>query len=99
MKVLICASIVCSLSALFAEWAPPANPDPHKILDEAQDDARAGRYADALAKHVWFHENALKYEPSLAGVRLSFALGYWVAFGNSYPPALQKLKSIRDETD
>ncbi len=77
---------------------PPANPDPDKILNEAQDDVRAGRYSDALAKHVWFHENALKYQSALYGVRLSFALVYWVELGNVCPPALQKLKSIRDET-
>jgi hypothetical protein len=84
-------------SAAYGVWTPPANPDPDKILDEAQDDRQAGRYADALAKHVWFHENALKYQPALYGVRLSFALGYWVDLGKAYPPALEKLKTIRDE--
>lgn len=98
MKPIIVALAVLFPTATFAEWTPPANPDPHKILNEAQDDARAGRYADALAKHVWFHENALKYQSALYGVRLSFALSYWVELGDAYPPALQKLKSIRDET-
>ncbi|MEY2612793.1 MAG: hypothetical protein RL069_1605, partial [Planctomycetota bacterium] len=32
---------------------------PREILDEARDDARAKRYSLALAKHVWFHKNAL----------------------------------------
>lgn len=77
-------------------WTVPAKPNPEKILDEAVEDASAGRYEDALAKHVWFHENALKIEPALYGVRLSFALMYWVELGKSYPPALAKLKSIRD---
>jgi hypothetical protein len=80
------------------EWRPPAKPNPQEILNEARTDALAGRYADALAKHVWFHENALKYAPSLYGVRLSFALGYWGQLCSAYPPALQKLKTIRDET-
>lgn len=79
-------------------WKPPANPNPHEILNEARDDALAGRYADALAKHVWFHENALKYAPAMYAVRLSFALGYWGQLAATYPPALQKLKSVRDET-
>lgn len=79
------------------EWKPPKNPDPQKILDEAQADARAKRYEDALAKHVWFHRNALKHERSLYGVRLSFALSYWHELGKAYPPALVKLKEIRDE--
>jgi len=66
-------------------------------LSEAEDDARAGRYEDALAKHVWFHENALKYAPAMYGVRLSFALSDWAALGAVYPPALQRLKAVRDE--
>jgi len=45
---------------LLAAWTPPENPNPQQILSEAQSDAKAGRYEDALAKHVWFHENALK---------------------------------------
>jgi hypothetical protein len=83
---------------LLAAWTPPSNPNPQQILDEAQSDAKAGRYEDALAKHVWFHENALKLRPSLYGVRLSFALSYWTELGAAYPPALEKLKSIRDQS-
>ncbi len=77
-------------------WKPDNKPDPDRILTEAQEDAAAGRYEDALAKHVWFHENALKYAPAMSGVRLSFALGYWAALGAKYPPALLKLQAIRD---
>jgi hypothetical protein len=82
--------------SLLAAWTPPEIPNPQRILDEAQSDAKARRYEDALAKHVWFHENALKVQPSLYGVRLSFALLYWTELGSTYPPALEKLKSIRD---
>jgi hypothetical protein len=78
-------------------WNPPKDPNPQKILTEAQNDAAAGRYADALAKHVWFHEKALMYEPGMYGVRLSFALSYWASLGTLYPPALTKLKAVRDE--
>jgi len=94
----VCAAIALSLTAAPArgDWKPPANPNPDKILSEAQDDTRAGRYADALAKHVWFHENALKYGPSLYGVRLSFALSDWVCLADVYPPALVKLEAVRD---
>jgi hypothetical protein len=80
-----------------ADWKPPKNPDPTKILREAKGDTAAKRYEDALAKHVWFHHNALKHEPALGAVRLSFALSYWHELGNVYPPALAKLKEIRDE--
>lgn len=83
---------VCAQGA----WKPDNNPDPDRILTEAREDAAAGRYEDALAKHVWFHENALKYAPAMYGVRLSFALGYWAELGANYPPALQKLRAIRD---
>lgn len=80
-------------------WTPPDNPDPQAILREASVDARARRYETALAKHVWFHENALQLQPSMAGVRLSFALSDWERLGREYPPALEKLKSIRDSLE
>jgi len=79
-----------------AIWTPPEKPDPTKILQEAQADTRAGRYEIALAKHVWYHEHALEIQPAQAGVRLSFALGYWQKLGEKYPPALQKMVSYRD---
>jgi hypothetical protein len=80
-------------------WTAPADPDPQKILQEAEADTRAGRYEDSLAKHIWFHENALNIQPAQYGVRLSFALSDWVKLGESYPPALEKLKSIRDQDE
>ena len=79
------------------QWKPPADPDPQAIRSEARADTRAGRYEDALAKHVWYHHNALKYTPSLGAVRLSYALRDWQRLGQVYPPALVKLKAIRDE--
>jgi len=80
------------------EWSPPKNPDPSAILREARADARSKEYVAALAKHIWFHENALKIQPSQRGVRLSFAISYWLELGEAYPPALQKLKEIRDDS-
>lgn len=68
-------------------WQPPANPDPSQILDEARRDTMDGRYAEALAKHIWYHENALKFGPAQYGVRLSFALMYWADLAKVYPPA------------
>ncbi|MEM9412397.1 MAG: hypothetical protein AAGA30_14885 [Planctomycetota bacterium] len=78
------------------DWTPGI-PDPNKVLDEAQEDTRAGRYEDALKKFVWFHENALTFEPAMVGVRLSFALGYWGQLAQEYPPAKAKLVEFRDE--
>lgn len=97
MKTIIALLALLINLPLLAAWTPPEDPDPQKILNEAKSDAKAGRYEDALAKHVWFHENALKLEPALYGVRLSFALGYWIELGAAYPPALEKLKSIHDQ--
>jgi tetratricopeptide (TPR) repeat protein len=82
-----------------ANWTPPQNPNPSKILEEAEADAKAGNYANALAKHIWFYENALNYNSGLYGVRLSFALSDWVELGKAYPPALEKLKALRDEAE
>lgn len=96
-QAVLCTLLVLSGNLMHAAWTPPPNPDPQAILREAQADAAAKRYEDALAKHVWFHENALKLQSSLAGVRLSFALGYWMQLGDAYPPALKKLREIRDQ--
>lgn len=84
---------------LAGEWEPPKNPNPDKILDEAVEDTNEGRYEEALAKHVWFHRHALEHDESQVGVRLSFALSYWIELGEKYPPALEKFKSIRDATE
>ncbi len=73
------------------------DPDPQKVLNEAQTLARQGKYEEALEKHLWFHENALNHEQAMGGVRLSFALAYWVELGQKYPKAREALVSIRDE--
>jgi hypothetical protein len=87
-------AVVAALAGV--AWRAPAKPDPELILNEAEADTAAGRYESALAKHVWFYENALKYKAGLAGVRLSFALNSWRALGQVYPPALAKLRALRD---
>ncbi len=80
-------------------WTPPDNPDAHAILNEAARDARDGRHAVALEKHVWFHDNALRLHPALSGVRLSFALAYWRKLAESYPPAMEALRHTRDKAE
>lgn len=79
-----------------ANWTPPEFPDVDAILQEAKADARAKQYETALAKHVWFHEHALSIDPAFYGVRLSFALSYWLKLAQQYPPALEKLRQVRD---
>jgi hypothetical protein len=78
-------------------WMAPGKPDPLAILREAEADARAKRYADALAKQLWFHHNALKYDAALYGVRLSFALGSWTELAKHYRPASEALREVRDQ--
>jgi len=97
MKQILFAVFMLMASFGHAEWTPPEKPDPQTILQEASADAKAQRYADALAKHVWIHENSLKYDSGFYGVRLSFALSAWAELGAAYPPALAKLKSFRDD--
>lgn len=70
--------------------------DPDKVMDRARKNFKKGNYEAALKDHIWYHDNALKYQPSLYGVRLSFALSDWVRLGKKYPPALAKLEEIRD---
>lgn len=90
--------LLASAATRSAEWTPPEKPVPTDILREAKMDEREGRFEDALAKHVWYHEHALEYDRGQTGVRLSFALSHWLDLAEKYPPALVKLKEIRDAT-
>lgn len=67
-----------------------------QALDAARQLADEGKYEQALEKHVWFHDHALEVDDSYGGVRLSFALDDWIDLGRKYPPALKKLKAIRN---
>jgi hypothetical protein len=79
-----------------AAWTPPPSPDPQKILREARGDREAGRFADALAKLVWFHQHAMEYNESLSGIRRTSALADWRLLAYRYGPAREKLVAIRD---
>ena len=70
--------------------------DPREHLQRGQEAAAAGRYEEALRDYVWFHEHALEHEPALYGVRLSFALWYWMELASVYPEARTALQRIRD---
>ena len=91
--------ILAFVLASFQDWTPPDNPQPQAILNEARANVLAKNYEDALAKHVWFHENALEISPALTGVRLSFALSSWERLAQKFPPALKMLNEIRDKTE
>lgn len=66
-------------------------------LETAQKLACDGKYEEALQKHIWYHQHALEIDQAQYGVRLSFALMYWVDLGKKYPPALQALREIRNQ--
>lgn len=65
-------------------------------LNSARQVTIEGRYEEALNEFVWFHDHALEEEPALYGVRLSFALMYWMELAEAYPRAKQVLEEIRD---
>ncbi|MGC3991225.1 MAG: hypothetical protein QM796_16410 [Chthoniobacteraceae bacterium] len=66
-------------------------------LQAAHRAAMEGRHEEALTEYIWFHHHALQEDTAYYGVRLSFALGYWIELGESYPPALEALCEIRDK--
>lgn len=80
-------------------WTPPDDPNPSEILDSAFDDTRDGTHERALAKFLWFHENALQHQPSLSAVRLSFALGDWFELAAVFPPAKDAFLRTRDKAE
>ncbi len=57
--------------------------------------AEAGKYEEALKKHIWFHE-ASKKMPGMGGVRLSYALDLWLKLSEKYNPAMEALVDLRD---
>ena len=67
-----------------------------KYLSDTKDLVSAGKYEEALKRHIWFHDHALEHQPSMYGVRLSFALSNWKELGAKYPPAMKALIEIRD---
>ena len=98
MRLAILFVLLTTPFSFAQDWSPPENPDLQSILNEARKDATAKRYEDALAKHVWFHKHSLEIDPSYYGVRLSFALSSWTELSKKYPPALVKLKEVRNES-
>lgn len=96
MKALTVLLALCWTSFCAAEPAAADVRDARGALNDARSFAQQGRYEEALQKHLWFHENALKYEPSMTGVRLSYALSDWIRLGEKYPKARTALIEIRD---
>jgi len=77
-------------------WSCSDPGDPEKVLARARKYYQQGKYEKSLQDHIWFHDNALKYKPSLYGVRLTFALLDWIELGRKYPKAHNELIDIRN---
>ncbi len=89
-------NLIIILSLLTFSLPPLLAEDMQAYLRETQKLTKAGKYKEALERHVWFHDHSLEHESAMAGVRLSFALMYWKKLGDAYPPALKKMEEIRD---
>jgi hypothetical protein len=55
-----------------------------------------GRFEEALEHFLWFHDHALQEDSAFSGVRLSFALGYWLELAEQYAPAMEAFRARRD---
>ncbi len=77
-------------------FSPTTGIQPDDVFRDAVKDAVAGRHQLALEKLVWFYENAIRIQPSLSGVRRSYALRAWKELGGKYPPAMKALRRSRD---
>ena len=77
-------------------FSPTRGVRPDGVFRDAAKDAVAGRHQMALEKLVWFHENAIRMQASLSGVRRSYALRAWKELGDKYPPALKALRRSRN---
>ncbi len=98
-RLIAVSLLLVSLSVAAQQWMPPTDPDPSAIRKEADKDIEDGRLDLASQKYLWYHENALKYEPSLGGVRLSFALNDWRDLARQSPRALLDMQYVRDRAE
>ena len=86
-------NLLLSLLLIFStiSYASVGNEDLNDICQLT----KAGKFQQALEKHLWFHEESKK-SPGMGGVRLSYAIDAWIDLGEKYPPALEALIEIRD---
>ena len=75
----------------------PGHQDMSAYRQETSKLEKKGKYAEALERHIWFHDNVLKHDEAMYGVRLSFALGEWLDLGEVYSPAREAFIEMRDK--
>ena len=96
MRVILAALLLAASLHAGAQWAPPANPDPQAIFQEARADRQAGRYDDALAKYAWFFDKAADIDPKLMFLRRNTLLNEWKMLGYRHGASAKKLRETRD---
>jgi hypothetical protein len=70
--------------------------DLHQHLNKTRQLVADGNYKEALNRFEWFHNYALKHQPSMNGVRLSYAVADWTVLATQYPPAKEAMIKTRD---
>lgn len=75
---------------------PAEAKDMQAYLSETEAMVGAGKHKEALERFIWFHDHSLEHDPSMYGVRLSFALSSWNELGKVYEPAKTALVETRD---
>ena len=98
LSLLATVSLLVAVSAHGLAGQTYTKADVDQALNDAMRFREEGKYEQALERHIWYHKNALRYDPAQYGVRLSFALGDWAELDKAYPKALHALRSIRNET-
>ena len=72
--------------------------DLNQYLNKTRQLVSEGNYREALNRFQWFHNYSLKYQPTIDGVRLSYAVADWRKLADVYPPAMESLIKTRDES-
>lgn len=72
--------------------------DPSVVLEKARKALRNKDYEVALEKYQWFFHNSIEINRSYYGVRLSYCLSEWKQLANDYPPAMEALIELKNNT-
>lgn len=88
-KTLSLLAILISISAMAQ--------DMQQYLAATKQMVREKKFQEANERYAWFHNHSLEASPSMAGVRLSFALSYWKSLADIYPPAMIAMLDMRDK--
>ncbi|WP_448550808.1 hypothetical protein [Thalassotalea montiporae] len=76
-----------TILASLPKFAPTAPINLRQLANNDAEDINSEHYSLALAKRIWFHQNAVSIDPSISYVGSSFNVGAWGVIGDFYPPA------------